>query len=373
MQPGEAGSADANVRTADAAESATTPDAAGARSVDSESEATAGAGLDAPAGADTEAPDGDRCAGGDAGVGAAGSGEHADDLTDPAERTPRRMPLALATWCLIGLVLVIVVVLLVVKITRGSTVVVSPPVTPASTGVVQSVESVPTSTFNAVAAPAPDAGTGPTVFHGQPPLLVDGKPGVVFVGAEFCPYCAAERWALVAALSRFGHFERLGATSSASDQVFPGVRTFSFDGASFDSTLIGFSGVELYGDQASTTAPAGYPALHRPDAEVQALLQRYDTPSVVPGAGSLPFVDVGNTMVLAGSQIGFSPGVLEGLSMAQIASDLADPTNPVTEAVVGAANEITAALCTATAGRPAAVCSTPAVARTAHLIGLNVR
>ncbi len=33
-----------------------------------------------------------------------------------------------------------------------------------------------------------------------------GKPEVLFVGAEFCPFCAAERWPLIVALSRFGHF-----------------------------------------------------------------------------------------------------------------------------------------------------------------------
>ena len=31
-----------------------------------------------------------------------------------------------------------------------------------------------------------------------------GKCLVFFMGAEFCPFCAAERWAIVGALDRFG-------------------------------------------------------------------------------------------------------------------------------------------------------------------------
>ena len=40
-------------------------------------------------------------------------------------------------------------------------------------------------------------------------LTADGKPLVLYVGAEYCPYCAAERCAMVQALSRFGTFSNL--------------------------------------------------------------------------------------------------------------------------------------------------------------------
>ena len=42
-----------------------------------------------------------------------------------------------------------------------------------------------------------------------------GKPEVLFVGAEYCPFCAAERWPLIVALSRFGHFGALHNMQSA--------------------------------------------------------------------------------------------------------------------------------------------------------------
>ncbi len=34
---------------------------------------------------------------------------------------------------------------------------------------------------------------------GQPALTSGGKPQIVYMGAEYCPYCAAERWAMVVA------------------------------------------------------------------------------------------------------------------------------------------------------------------------------
>ncbi|MBV8714829.1 MAG: DUF929 family protein [Chloroflexi bacterium] len=36
------------------------------------------------------------------------------------------------------------------------------------------------------------------------------------MGVEACPFCAVERWALVLALSQFGHFDHLSLSQSAS-------------------------------------------------------------------------------------------------------------------------------------------------------------
>ena len=272
----------------------------------------------------------------------------------------RRIPMALITWAFVGLVLLIVVALLLVKVTRGTTTVVSPPVAPAPASVVRAVQTIPASVFDAVAVPDTGA-TGPVALQGQPFLTMSGRPAVVYVGAEFCPYCAAERWALVAALSRFGSFSHLGATSSASNEVFPQTATFSFDGASYRSSLVAWSGVEEFGQAPSSTAPAGFPRLHVPTPLQWALLHRYDSGPNVAGSGSLPFVDVGNRYVVSGAAVGFSPGVLQGASMNQIAADLSDPTSPVTQAIVGAANVMTASICQVTGQKPGGVCTSPGV------------
>ena len=61
-----------------------------------------------------------------------------------------------------------------------------------------------------------------------PPLRFDGKPAIVFVSEESCPFCAAERWPLAVALSHFGTWSQLGITQSAATDVYPGTATLSF-------------------------------------------------------------------------------------------------------------------------------------------------
>jgi hypothetical protein len=275
--------------------------------------------------------------------------------------------MALMTWAFILLVLVIVVVLLVVKVTSSPASRAQPPVAPAPADVVAEATGVPAVAFDTVGAPAPD-GPGPSTLAGQPALTLDGRPGVVYVGAEFCPYCAAERWALVVALGRFGSFSHLGATFSSEDEVFARTPTFSFDGASYRSRYVSFAAVEEFGQALSATAPAGFPALRSATPLERSLLRRYDGGSSVDAGAVLPFVDIGNRTIVTGAGIGFSPGMLQGDSMAQISTDLTDPTSPVAEAVLGAANVLTAAICAVTGGQPASVChSSAARAGSAHL------
>ncbi|HEU0192929.1 MAG TPA: DUF929 family protein, partial [Gaiellales bacterium] len=225
---------------------------------------------------------------------------------------------------------------------------VAPPV------VVRSLAALPASVFDRV-------GNQPGVVKPQrisgPPLTQDGKPLVVYLGGEFCPYCAAERWAIVAALSRFGTFHDLGATHSSSSDVFPDTATFSFHGAGYTSRYLSLDAVEVY---SNTRSGDGYAPLDRPTRQEAALDQRY-------GTGSIPFVDLGNRYVINGAS--YSPGLLQGLTMRQIAAALRDPSSPVAKAVLGTANAVTAGLCKATGGRPGSVCSSPAVTANARSLG----
>ncbi len=60
----------------------------------------------------------------------------------------------------------------------------------------------------------------PTVLSGQPPMTLNGKsPAMLYYGAEYCPYCAAERWAMTAALARFGTWSNLQITASSHTDV----------------------------------------------------------------------------------------------------------------------------------------------------------
>ena len=154
------------------------------------------------------------------------------------------------------------------------------------------------------------------------PLRLSNRVGIVFISEESCPFCAAERWPIVIALSHFGKWSNLGATTSSSTDVFPSTATFSFRSVTCTSRYLTLSGTEL-------TDNAGH-ALQPSTALDTQLIDRYDVPPYVNSAeqsGSVPFLDIDNHYVLAGAQ--YDPQVLAGLSMSKIAAQLDDPTGAV--------------------------------------------
>jgi hypothetical protein len=186
----------------------------------------------------------------------------------------------------------------------------------------------------------------------------DGKPLITYIGAEYCPYCAAERWALAVALSRFGTFQNLHGTHSSDTDQYPGTQTLSFYGSTYDSPYVDFQAVEE-----ATNQPDGdtYQPLQTPTAAQSALAAKYDA------QGSIPFLDIANRYVITGSS--FSPQVLQGLSRSQIAADLADSDSAVAQAIDGAANDITAAIASVTGNQPSSVGSSATIAAIAQKLG----
>jgi hypothetical protein len=163
---------------------------------------------------------------------------------------------------------------------------------------------------------------------------------------------------MVVALFRFGSFTNLGATHSASEDIYPNTATLSFHGATYSSNYLDFQGVETQTNQRSGNT---YTTLDTPTAAQAQLAQKYNAPPYVSSAaaGAIPFVDFGNRYLISGASYG--PQILAGMSSEQIASALSDPTNPVAVAVDGTANAITAVLCKLTNGRPGSVCTSKAV------------
>src|SRR5712692_8559609 len=85
-----------------------------------------------------------------------------------------------------------------------------------ASSVTRDIASVPASTLDQVASGPAYPAKGSiyphaiqTISPAGTLLTGNGKPEVVYVGAEYCPFCAAERWALSVALSRFGSFSGL--------------------------------------------------------------------------------------------------------------------------------------------------------------------
>ena len=183
---------------------------------------------------------------------------------------------------------------------------------------------------------------------GGPPL-----PVVFFYGAEFAPYAAVQRWPLILALSRFGTFNQLGLMQSSATTAFANLSTFTFWNVSYTSKYLILESVERY----SSLNPTGarYLRLQPPDARQAAAIASYGA-----GANTFALLDVANRYVLNGAS--FAPGVLAGLSQSQIAGDLDTPASPLTQAVVTAANEITASICAVDGDKPDAVCESHGVA-----------
>lgn len=225
-----------------------------------------------------------------------------------------------------------------------TTPVATPPLsTDAAQLVVNALSSLPAAELDSIGQGSAQNVIKPV--SGTPLTGSSGMPLIFYFGAEYCPYCAAERWPMIVALSRFGTFSGLKTTTSSSSDVYPNTPTFTFHGATFTSRHIDFQAVE--------TRDRNQSPLETPTASQQALVSKYDT------SGSIPFVDMGNRFAFAGAM--YLPDVLGGMSWQAIADSLAQPDSPQARAVLGSANLITAALCLMTADQPSSVCTSPSI------------
>lgn len=286
----------------------------------------------------------------------------ADDPVGPP--SSGRSTTSLLTAGVVVLVLILVVALVVIKATRSGPPSSGEAPTPAPASVVTALTQIPASVYDRVGITAPGIGlTPPAIIRAHAPLrfaATDGRllPGVLSVSAEYCPYCAAERWAEVAALSRFGTFSGLQSSESAAGQAFGQTPTVSFRSVSYHSPYLALRAVE--------TAGVDWEPLARPTAAERRIMAQDDLARY--GGGGLPstldgriqpFLDVAGRGVVVGGS--FSPAVLSGSSRDQIASDLRDPSQPTTRAIVASANYLTAVVCAATHGQPGRVCQSGGV------------
>lgn len=194
------------------------------------------------------------------------------------------------------------------------------------------------------------------LMHGLPanatiPPGPNGKPQFLFVGAEYCPFCAAQRWAAIAALSRFGSFSQLDPLST-SEWSIP---TYSFYKGHYSSQYIDFVSVEMQ-DNSSQKNP-----LEQLTPQETQLMTTYDAPPYTDpnSQGSIPFILIGNQHTSTGAY--YNPNLLSGLSYQDIASRLKDPKSDVAKNILGSANYLTAAICQITQNQPANVCTTGAI------------
>jgi thiol-disulfide isomerase/thioredoxin len=260
----------------------------------------------------------------------------------PMRRPVRRTPGWLPAAATIGGIALVVVAFLAI---RWAT---SPPA-PApidsthAAEVLSVITSVPTPDLERVASGTATNRLNPT----SGPALTGpaGRPLIFYFGAEYCPYCAAERWPMIIALSRFGTFSGLKTTTSSSTDIYPNTPSFTFHGAVYSSQFVEFQAVE--------TTDRNQKALDSPTQAQLALVNRYDK------GGSIPFVDFGNRYTLSGAT--YLPDSLQGMGWQQIAEALQQPDSAQSKAILGSANLVAAAVCKLTSDQPAEVCSGAAI------------
>jgi thiol-disulfide isomerase/thioredoxin len=193
----------------------------------------------------------------------------------------------------------------------------------------------------------------PVVKISNTPLTSGGKPEMLYIGAEFCPFCAAMRWSMAVALSRFGTFTTpLRGFHSSSTDTDPSTPTLTFYKAGYTSKYLTFTPVE--------NEDVNRNQLQAVTSSQQAVWTKYDTTTSdgVTGTG-YPFIDFGNKAIITAPL--YDPAVLKGLTWAQVAATLNDPSSSVAKAVDGTANYITAAICKMTGNKPGSVCKSSAV------------
>jgi thiol-disulfide isomerase/thioredoxin len=254
-------------------------------------------------------------------------------------------------WLVLGVLVVVGAALIVATVSqRDSGGESKPSLAPAS--LVHTVTSVPDSVANQIGS---GGVTPPVAFHAAE-ASTGGKPVMTYMGAEYCPYCAGERWAMVLALSRFGEFHDLGTSHSASEDIHPDTPTFTFHGSTYTSPYLEFDPVEM---QTNELSGSTYGTLETPTPAQQKLMATYDRAPYFSSNGAIPFIDFGGKYGLSGAS--YDVSVLDGRSADDIAKALHDPDSPIAKGIVGTANTMTAAICAMTGDQPASACSIPAV------------
>jgi thiol-disulfide isomerase/thioredoxin len=283
---------------------------------------------------------------------------------EAARRAEQRKRIYLAGGSILA-VAIVVVAFVLVKLNSGGGTSASAPTGAALTSVTNQVTNIPVSVTDKVA----DGGVSKGIFASAhtaadvktvssnlgsymatvngTSLTSNGKPEVLFIGGEYCPYCAAERWAMVNAFSRFGTFTGLKTAHSSGSDVYPNTPTFTFVGSKYTSKYITFTPVEEFGAESNIT-------LQTPTAAQQTLATTYD-----PG-GAIPFIDLGNKYAEVGNLLPLSPSMMTGKTWAQVAAAMSNPTSSLGKELVGNANYLTAATCMLTNNLPTSAC-TPAI------------
>lgn len=269
------------------------------------------------------------------------------------KRPPERRRSSGGTW-LIAVVVIAIAGLVAARLISPSSS--SPKADPNAVLVGKSVPASLMTTIESAARATPKDVTGQGFVSpktASSPFAVSSTPVLLYMGAEYCPYCAAERWAMVVALSRFGTFTNLHYMLSSATDVHPDTITFTFYGSHYTSPYLTFTPVEMTKRNESQL-------LQKPTQAEYAYFTA-NNPST-----SIPFFTVG-TYYWDGTQV--DPTLLKGLTWSTVAGELAHPVaGSAAGDIMENANVLTAAICKSDGMKPANVCQAPEITGLADVL-----
>jgi thiol-disulfide isomerase/thioredoxin len=177
------------------------------------------------------------------------------------------------------------------------------------------------------------------------PMRRNGKLYVFFMGAEYCPFCAAERWAVVRGLQKFGQWSGLKQTiSAARDEPFLNLPTYDFTEATYASSHVEFVARELKNRE--------FKPLQKLLKTEEKLTRKYNPRK------EIPFLLVGGKFMQLGA--GFTPKIFIGHTFRQTETELKKAESEIRKTIDAEANIIAALLCIS--GLPPELCKETAVA-----------
>jgi len=166
-----------------------------------------------------------------------------------------------------------------------------------------------------------------------------GKLPVFFMGAEYCPYCAAERWAIVRSLQKFGQWDGLKQTiSAARDEPFLNLPTYDFTKSTYTSPNIEFVAREVKDRE--------FKPLEKLLKTEEKLVRKFNPKK------EIPFLLVGGRFMQIGS--GFPPKIFIGHTFRQTETELKKIESEIRKTIDEEANIISALLCLS--GLPPELC-----------------
>ena len=174
-----------------------------------------------------------------------------------------------------------------------------------------------------------------------PVFYTKGLPILVYVGTDYCPYCAIQRWSLIMALMRFGNFTNLEYMTSALDDG--DYSTFTFNASSYRSQYVVFQPYEV-ADRAGNT--------------IETLPKNYTSAFKTYGQSDFPFLNLADKYYISGSIV--DPSILGTKNQTQIISSI-QTGDSLGSQIKQSANVITAVICKTTGNKPASVCDNPSI------------